>query len=102
LRLVACFNQFERILRFALVAGIGDGGKNKVVNWASRSCERFNNRAHAQKNILKPHRRQCWVIPPKANSAFVAASSRAGQPTLWPATLPAVMYVLPRSGISGL
>ena len=22
---------------------------------------------------LKPHRRQCWVIPPKANSAFVAA-----------------------------
>ena len=29
--------------------------------------------AHAQKNGLKPHRRQCWVIPPKANSAFVAA-----------------------------
>src|SRR5471032_861511 len=27
----------------------------------------------AQKNTLKPHRRQCWVIPPKANSAFVAA-----------------------------
>jgi hypothetical protein len=26
-----------------------------------------------QKNILQPHRRQCWVIPPKANSAFVAA-----------------------------
>ena len=25
------------------------------------------------KNRLKPHRRQCWVIPPKANSAFVAA-----------------------------
>jgi hypothetical protein len=24
-------------------------------------------------NRLKPHRRQCWVIPPKANSAFVAA-----------------------------
>src|SRR3979490_3624603 len=21
----------------------------------------------------QPHRRQCWVIPPKANSAFVAA-----------------------------
>ncbi|MGB8527917.1 MAG: IS630 family transposase [Rhodoplanes sp.] len=26
-----------------------------------------------KKNRLKPHRRQCWVIPPKANSAFVAA-----------------------------
>ena len=26
-----------------------------------------------KKNILQPHRRQCWVIPPKANSAFVAA-----------------------------
>jgi transposase len=25
------------------------------------------------KNILQPHRRQCWVIPPKANGAFVAA-----------------------------
>src|SRR6201987_4420841 len=25
------------------------------------------------KKTLKPHRRQCWVIPPKANSAFVAA-----------------------------
>ena len=33
----------------------------------------FNDRAGAQKNILQPHRRQCWVIPPKANSAFVAA-----------------------------
>ena len=27
----------------------------------------------AEKNILQPHRRQCWVIPPKANGAFVAA-----------------------------
>ncbi|MPZ30254.1 MAG: IS630 family transposase [Rhodospirillales bacterium] len=26
-----------------------------------------------KKNVLKPHRRQQWVIPPKANSAFVAA-----------------------------
>src|SRR5882724_7228943 len=26
-----------------------------------------------KKNILQPHRRQCWVIPPKANGAFVAA-----------------------------
>ncbi|HSQ13466.1 MAG TPA: IS630 family transposase [Candidatus Deferrimicrobium sp.] len=26
-----------------------------------------------KKHSLKPHRRQCWVIPPKANGAFVAA-----------------------------
>ena len=26
-----------------------------------------------QKNILKPHRKQQWVIPPDANAAFVAA-----------------------------
>src|SRR5882757_3595197 len=26
-----------------------------------------------KKNILQPHRRQRWVIPPKANGAFVAA-----------------------------
>ncbi|HLB89275.1 MAG TPA: IS630 family transposase [Terriglobales bacterium] len=26
-----------------------------------------------KKNTLRPHRRQHWVIPPKANSAFVAA-----------------------------
>src|SRR5262245_60434254 len=38
-----------------------------------RSRQRLNDRPHAQKNRLKPHRRQCWVIPPKANSAFVAA-----------------------------
>src|SRR5690349_18416130 len=38
-----------------------------------RARQRFNDRPHAQKNRLKPHRRQCWVIPPKANSAFVAA-----------------------------
>jgi hypothetical protein len=29
--------------------------------------------ADAQKNILKPHLKQQWVIPPQANSAFVAA-----------------------------
>src|SRR6202007_1673921 len=34
---------------------------------------RLDHRPHAQKNALKPHRRQQWVIPPKANSAFVAA-----------------------------
>src|SRR5208337_660481 len=27
----------------------------------------------AKKNIVQPHRKKCWVIPPEANSAFVAA-----------------------------
>jgi hypothetical protein len=38
-----------------------------------RSRQRQHDRADAKKNILQPHRRQQWVIPPKANSAFVAA-----------------------------
>ena len=48
--------------------------ENKVVELhiVDRASD-FDDRAGAQKNILKPHRRQCWVIPPKANSAFVAA-----------------------------
>ena len=40
---------------------------------SSRARKQLHDRAHVQKNRLKPHRRQCWVIPPKANSAFVAA-----------------------------
>ena len=48
--------------------------ENKVVELGivdrASNC---NNRTRAQKNTLKPHRRQQWVIPPKANSAFVAA-----------------------------
>src|SRR3981189_211974 len=38
-----------------------------------RSRQRRDDWAGAKKNILQPHRRQCWVIPPKANGAFVAA-----------------------------
>jgi hypothetical protein len=38
-----------------------------------RSRQRQHDRADAQKNILKPHLKQQWVIPPEANSAFVAA-----------------------------
>src|SRR5205809_5178642 len=37
------------------------------------TMQRQHDRARAQKNTLQPHRRQHWVIPPKANSAFVAA-----------------------------
>ena len=28
---------------------------------------------HTQKNVLQPHRKQQWVIPPKQNAEFVAA-----------------------------
>src|SRR5271163_2498004 len=38
-----------------------------------RSRQRLDDWAGSKKNILQPHRRQCWVIPPKANGAFVAA-----------------------------
>ncbi|TMJ73266.1 MAG: IS630 family transposase [Alphaproteobacteria bacterium] len=40
-----------------------------IVDRASDST----NRAGVKKNLLQPHRRQHWVIPPKANSSFVAA-----------------------------
>ncbi len=51
-------------------AVVGEQGRGTQYR---RACQRLNDWANAQKNILKPHRRQCWVIPPKANSAFVAA-----------------------------
>src|SRR5208282_5951078 len=35
--------------------------------------QRQHNRADAKKNILKPHLKEQWVIPPDANAAFVAA-----------------------------
>src|SRR4029077_7135460 len=38
-----------------------------------RGRQRLNDPARAQKNALQPHRRKSWVIPPKANAAFVAA-----------------------------
>src|SRR4029077_10243623 len=51
-------------------AAVGEKGRGTPD---CRSRQRLNDRKGAQKNILQPHRRQCWVIPPKANSAFVAA-----------------------------
>src|SRR5271166_3815947 len=46
--------------------------ENKVVELGivDRASD---SRARAQKNTLQHHCRQHWVIPPKANSAFVAA-----------------------------
>ncbi|HET6841968.1 MAG TPA: IS630 family transposase [Candidatus Angelobacter sp.] len=48
--------------------------ENKVVELGivDRASDSTIGRA-LKKNTLKPHRRQQWVIPPKANSAFVAA-----------------------------
>ena len=48
--------------------------ENKVVelNIVDRASDSTIGRT-SQKNILKPHLKQQWVIPPEANSAFVAA-----------------------------
>jgi hypothetical protein len=48
--------------------------ENKVVelNIVDRASDSTIGRV-LKKNTLKPHRREQWVIPPKANSAFVAA-----------------------------
>ena len=59
--------QGPRTLDLAVVGEQGRGTPH------CRSRQQLNDRAGAQKNILQPHRRQCWVIPPKANGAFVAA-----------------------------
>src|SRR3984893_14600275 len=37
-----------------------------------RARQRQHDRADAKKNILKPHRKQQWVIPPDTSAAFVA------------------------------
>ena len=37
-----------------------------------RARQRQHDRANAKKNILKPHLKQQWVIPPDASAAFVA------------------------------
>src|ERR1700730_7797567 len=48
--------------------------ENKVVELeiVDRASDSTSGRV-LKKNVLKPHRQQQWVIPPKANSAFVAA-----------------------------
>jgi hypothetical protein len=48
--------------------------ENKVVelNIVDRASDSTIGRP-LKKNILKPHLKQQWVIPPQANSAFVAA-----------------------------
>ena len=50
------------------VAGEESGGARDC-----RARQRLDDRSCFKKNTLKPHRREQRVIPPKANSAFVAA-----------------------------
>src|SRR5246127_255411 len=59
--------QGTRTLDLTVVGEQGRGTRHR------RSRQRQHDRARAQKNTLQPRRRQYWVIPPKANSAFVAA-----------------------------
>ena len=59
--------QGARPLDAAAVGEQGGGSRHR------RARERLHDWTHGQKNRLKPHHRQRWVIPPKANSAFVAA-----------------------------
>ena len=60
-------SQGPRTLDIAVVGEQGRGTEHR------RSRQRQHDRADSQKNILKPHLKQQWVIPPKANSTFVAA-----------------------------
>ena len=47
--------------------------EEKVVELQHRGeSQRQHDRADAKKNLLKPHLKQQWVIPPEANAAFVA------------------------------
>ncbi len=66
--------------RFGLLAR---SGRVRSLEPASprRESRRIEHRREGQrhtigrtlKNVLKPHRRQQWVIPPEANAGFVAA-----------------------------
>src|SRR5271157_1263255 len=47
--------------------------ENKVVELKIVERASDSTIGRVLKNTLKPHRREQWVIPPKANSAFVAA-----------------------------
>src|SRR5205085_10574815 len=52
------------------IATVGRGGCRTEHR---RTHQRQHDRADAEKNTLKPHLKQQWVIPPDANAAFVAA-----------------------------
>jgi hypothetical protein len=60
-------SQGPRPLDLAVVGEQSRGAEHR------RSHQRLDDRADSQKDILKPQLKQQWVIPPEANSAFVAA-----------------------------
>src|SRR5262245_7597721 len=62
--------QASQGIRALDLAAVGEQGRGTRH---CRSRQRQHHRANAQKNTLQPHRRQHWVIPPKANSAFCPA-----------------------------
>src|SRR5258708_3980402 len=65
-----CLFQTSQGTRALDLAAVGEKGRGTAN---CRSRQRLDDWAGTKKNILQPHRRQCWVIPPKANGAFVAA-----------------------------
>ena len=70
--------QVDRVGLFQTVGGrstldIATAGRGGRRTEDSRTRQRQHDRADAEKNLLKPHLKQQWVIPPHANAAFVAA-----------------------------
>jgi hypothetical protein len=66
-------NALERLLRGTIPAFRAFGLQAACFG----RCSKCADRADAEKNILKPHRNQQWVIPPEANAGFVAAMEEA-------------------------
>ena len=77
-RRLEVFGSAEREADFVAVARRA----SRDVEYRGRG-QRQHGGASAQKNELKPHLKEQWVIPPEANSAFVAAIWR----TCWRSTL---------------
>jgi len=46
---------------------------NAVVERETVDAAHFNTVGRAQKSALRLHLKECWVIPPKANAAFLGA-----------------------------
>src|ERR1700747_278729 len=67
-----CFGLFRASRRACPVDVTVAGGETSGTQYC-RQGQRQHDRASFKKNILKPHLKEQWVIPPKANSAFVAA-----------------------------
>ena len=66
---LACSTPPEGFARWTLQTAGEQGRRTEHC----RARQRQHHRADAQKNVLKPHLNDQWVIPPDANAAFVAA-----------------------------